>query len=361
MNFLKNSIFSRGAGDSSPDWEPENENQMLAVWGSPGSGKTTTAVKLAARLAMQKKDVALLLCDMNTPMLPCICPPGDLDEEHSLGSVLAATHVSESLVRHNCITHKKIRHLTILGMRKGENEYTYPPYERPQAEELLQCLRKIAPYIIVDCGSCIANDILSAIALMEADAVLRLVNCDLKSISYLSSQLPLLKDSQWDAEKQYKVASNVYPNEASEHIERVLGNVAFQIPHSEEVKAQVLEGNLLKELVLKDSMLWSSFFVTLVAKKIVLINLCCRPCFIWGSITIITVWTNMIIINVCKFFYLLIECFLCCKLIQICAFILQGIEITLHRCIVVRISCFAHALCHIYRFAEFGKCFGRIL
>lgn len=73
MNFLKNSIFSRGAGDSSPDWEPENENQMLAVWGSPGSGKTTTAVKLAARLAMQKKDVALLLCDMNTPMLPCIC------------------------------------------------------------------------------------------------------------------------------------------------------------------------------------------------------------------------------------------------------------------------------------------------
>lgn len=248
MNFLKNSIFSRGAGDSSPDWEPENENQMLAVWGSPGSGKTTTAVKLAARLAMQKKDVALLLCDMNTPMLPCICPPGDLEEEHSLGSVLAATHVSESLVRHNCITHKKIRHLTILGMRKGENEYTYPPYERTQAEELLQCLRKIAPYIIVDCGSCIANDILSAIALMEADAVLRLVNCDLKSISYLSSQLPLLKDSQWDAEKQYKVASNVYPNEASEHIERVLGNVAFQIPHSEEVKAQVLEGNLLKEL-----------------------------------------------------------------------------------------------------------------
>ena len=109
------------------------------------------------------------------------------------------------------------------------------------------------------------------------------------------------------------------------------------------------------------ALLWSSFFVTLVAKKIVLINLCYRPCFIWGSITIITVWTNMIIINVCKFFYLLIECFLCCKLIQICAFILQGIEVTLHRCIVVRISCFAHALCHIYRFAEFGKCFGRIL
>lgn len=253
MNFLKNSIFSRSAGEEEEGREPENENQMLAVWGSPGSGKTTTAVKLTAYLAMQKRDVALLLCDMNTPMLPCICPPGELVEEHSLGSILAASHVSESLVRHNCITHKKFKHLTLIGMRKGENEYTYPPYERIQAEELLGCLRNIVPYIIIDCGSAIANDILSAVALMEADAVLRLVNCDLKSISYLSSQLPLLKENKWDADKQYKAASNVRSNEASSHIEQVLGTVAFQLPHSEELAGQVLEGNLFKELALKDS------------------------------------------------------------------------------------------------------------
>lgn len=253
MNFLKNSIFTRKNKEEQQEYESENDNQMLAVWGSPSSGKTTVAVKIAARLAMQKRDVALLLCDMNTPMLPCICPPGDLEEEHSLGSILAATHVSESLVRHNCITHKHFRHLTILGMRKGENEYTYPPYERTQAEELLQCLRRIAPYIVIDCGSYIANDILSAIALMEADAVLRLVNCDLKSISYLSSQLPLLRESKWDADKQYKIASNVRPNEASSHMEQVLGSVSFQVPHSEEVFTQFLEGKLFGELTKKDS------------------------------------------------------------------------------------------------------------
>ena len=44
MNFLKNSIFSRKDGEDAADMEPENENQMLAVWGSPGSGKTTTAL-----------------------------------------------------------------------------------------------------------------------------------------------------------------------------------------------------------------------------------------------------------------------------------------------------------------------------
>lgn len=179
--------------------------------GESGVRKTTVASKLAMRLAMQKQDVALLLCDMNTPMLPCICPPGELEEEHSLGSILAAAHVTENLVRHHCITHKKLRHLTILGMRKGENEYTYPQYERVQAEELLECLRKIAPCIIIDCSSYIANDILSAVSLMEADSVLRLTGCDLKSVSYFSSQLPLLKESKWDADKQYKAASNVRP------------------------------------------------------------------------------------------------------------------------------------------------------
>lgn len=253
MNFMKNSIFRHQDGGEDARLEPERANRVLAVWGSPGCGKTTVAVKLAAYLAQQKKDVALLLCDMNTPMLPCICPPGDLEGEHSLGSILAASHVSESLVRHNCVTHKRFRHLVLIGMQKGENEYTYPPYERTQAEELIQALRNIAPHVIIDCGSAIANDILSAVALLKADAVLRMVNCDLKSISYLSSQLPLLKESRWDADKQYKVASNVYPNEASSHMEQVLGNVSFQIPHSGEVASQVLEGNLFKELGLKDS------------------------------------------------------------------------------------------------------------
>jgi cellulose biosynthesis protein BcsQ len=190
---------------------------------------------------------------MTAPMLPCICPPSDLEWERSLGSILAATHVTDTLIKQNCITHKKISYLTLIGMLKGENVFTYPPYNAELATELLDHLRDIAPYVIIDCSSYIANDILSAVALMEADSVLRLVNCDLKSISYLSSQLPLLKDNKWDADKQYKVASNVKTNQASEHIEQVLGNVVFKIPHSDELENQFLAGDLFRDLALKDS------------------------------------------------------------------------------------------------------------
>ncbi len=251
LNFKKKGIFKRKAGER--EEEEILHGGVLAVWGSPGSGKTTVAVKLAKYLADRKKNVILLLCDMTAPMLPCICPPVDLEHEKSLGSILAAAHVTEALIKHNMITHKKLSYLTILGMLKGENEYTYPPYSEKQARELIDSLRGTAPFVIIDCGSYIANDILSALALMEADSVLRLANCDLKSISYLSSQLPLLRDSKWDADKQYKIGSNLKPQQGTDHISQALGSVAFKLPHSEELEEQYLAGSLFEDLSMKDS------------------------------------------------------------------------------------------------------------
>ena len=254
MNFKKNSIFSRNSNTMEEDvYEQEPQGGVLAVWGSPGSGKTVTAVKIAKQIADKKQNVVLVLCDMTAPMLPCVCPSSELQGEHSLGGILAATHVTEPLIKHNMVTLKRNGYLTILAMKKGENEYTYPPYSDMQAKELFCELRKIAPFVVVDCGSYIANDILSAVALMEADSVLRLANADLKSVSYLSSQLPLLRDSKWDADKQYKIASNVKPHHAKEQVSGALGSVAFTLCYSQELEEQYLAGNLLADLSLKDS------------------------------------------------------------------------------------------------------------
>ena len=251
MNFKQNSLFTRKNGFHE---EPEAEQGgVLAVWGSPSSGKTTVSIKLAEHLAGKKKNVLLIFADMTTPPLPCICAAGDLEGERSLGSILAATHVTENLIRKNCMFYKKNDYLGLIGMLKGENVFTYPAYDQTQAVELIEQARQVAPFVIIDCTSTIASDVLSAVALMEADTVLRLVNCDLKSISYLSSQLPLLRDNKWDADKQLKVASNVKPQEADSHLEQILGAVSFQIPYSREVETQYLEGNMLAELGLKES------------------------------------------------------------------------------------------------------------
>ena len=252
LNFKKNTIFSRGDQEINTA-EESATGGVLCVWGSPSSGKTTVAVKLANHLAEKKQNVILLMCDTTAPMLPCILPPSELEVEKSLGSILAATHVTESLVKYNMVTLKKNAYLTMIGMLKGENEYTYAPYTKIQAEELVDCLREIAPFIIIDCSSYIANDILSAVALMECDSILRLVNCDLKSISYLSSQLPLLQNSGFDMEKQYKIASNIKPNHGVEQMSGALGSLAFKIPNAGEVEEQYLNGNLVADMTMKNS------------------------------------------------------------------------------------------------------------
>ena len=238
MNFIKGSLFRRNTEPEELEPVVESGGGVLAVWGSPGCGKTVTAVKIAKHLASQKKNVALLLCDMTAPMMPCICPPSELECDKSLGSIFAAQRISVNLIKHNLTTHKKLSYLTMLGLRKGENEYTYAACTKQQAEELIRGLREIAPYVVIDCSSYIANDILSAVALMEADSVLRLANCDLKSIGYLSSQLPLLRELHWDEDKQYKAASNIKPLQAADRIGQVLGSVAFQLPHSQELEEQ---------------------------------------------------------------------------------------------------------------------------
>lgn len=252
MNFMKNTIFKK-PDKADPTNEQVLHSGVLAVWGSPGSGKSTVATKLAKHLADKKKNTVLLLCDMTAPMLPCICPPSDLENNHSLGSILAAPHVTEPLVKYHMITHKTMDYLTILGMQKGENEYSYTPFGETQAKELISALRKIAPFVIIDCGSYIANDVLSAVALLESDAVLRLANCDLKSISYLSSQLSTLQSAGLDFEKQYKCASNIKSNHGIEHMSGAMGSLSFKLPHSEELEQQYLEGNLFLDLTLKDS------------------------------------------------------------------------------------------------------------
>ena len=124
----------------------------------------------------------------------------------------------EPLVKNNCVTLKKNPYLILLGLKAGENEYSYPPCSEQQVTELIAALRELTPYVIIDCGSYIASDILSAVSLMEADSVLRLVNADAKSASYFASQLPLLSEKAWDADKQYKVGSNLKPYQAVEQL-----------------------------------------------------------------------------------------------------------------------------------------------
>jgi Mrp family chromosome partitioning ATPase len=141
-------------------------NKILAVWGSPGSGKSVVAAKLARRLAERGAGAALLFCDLAAPMLPCACPPSAVERARSLGAVFAAARVTESLVRNNLTTLNCSDRLTLLGLQKGESARSYPPCQERQAAELIERLRGLADFAVVDCSSSL--DALTLAALERA-------------------------------------------------------------------------------------------------------------------------------------------------------------------------------------------------
>ena len=228
-----------------------SDNRVLAVWGSPSCGKTTIAAKIAGYIADKGFDVALLLCDTDAPPLPLLASPSDIETEKSLGSILAAARITENLVMQNAITFKKNKHIVAFGLMKGENSFSYPKYTQVQAKELIDALRDIADFVVIDCSCHLSDDILSTVSLIEADCVLRLINCDLKSISYFSSQLPLLADSRFNSDNQLKAANNVKSIHSRENIEQIIGGVTFTVPHSDLVERQYLEGEILKDTPVK--------------------------------------------------------------------------------------------------------------
>ena len=131
MNFLKGSLFCRNTEPEELEPMEESGGGILAVWGSPGCGKTVTAVKIAKHLAAQKKNTVLLLCDMTAPMMPCICPPSELEVDKSLGSIFAAQHISVNLIKHNLT---KILAKTIVNpdgddSNRGQNAFFYDAAE----------------------------------------------------------------------------------------------------------------------------------------------------------------------------------------------------------------------------------------
>lgn len=231
---------------------PNKGKQILAVWGSPSSGKTVTAVKIARELSLNRKNVVVVFCDGVCPALPTVLKTKK-PVEGSLGEVLAAPNVTQELILKNCICPAKNPYISFLGYKAGENVFTYAEYAKERAVDLLVLLRHIADCVVVDCASSLTDSILSTAALEVADAVLRLGSCDLKGVSYFMSCLPLIADRRFKPEKHIRVLSNVKPRQDSGGYENAYGGVSYKLPHVEAIEEQFYSLALLDGLSGKEA------------------------------------------------------------------------------------------------------------
>lgn len=226
------------------------EIQTLAIWGGPGSGKTTTAIKLAQELAAHKKNVAVVLCDFLAPA-PQTLQPKVPTAGKSLGDLLTQPTISQEAILSRCIPFGNTPYVSLLGYQSGDNAFTYAQYAKERAIDLLTLLRHCADYVLIDCNSSFSSDVLSAVALENADAVLRLAACDLKSMSYFSSALPLLADSRFASGRHIRALSCVKPGQDSGEYSNNYGGVSYTLPYVPELEEQFFTALLADALCSK--------------------------------------------------------------------------------------------------------------
>jgi MinD-like ATPase involved in chromosome partitioning or flagellar assembly len=225
----------------------ENDNQVLAVWGSPGSGKTTLSVKIAKELQTKKHSVAIVLCDDVTPSLPILLPNSKL-EHRSLGDLLSQPRISQAEILKFSIPYGSNNNISLLGYCVDENPMSYPEYSTMTAKSLISALSRLVDNIIVDCSSDLVGNPLTMVALEVSDATLRVVNASLKSTVYMRSQQQLLVDSRFRLDRQHVVLNNVLPGQDENAHASIVGDAEYLLPHCSALAEQYETGKLADSL-----------------------------------------------------------------------------------------------------------------
>lgn len=227
----------------------EKDNQIIAIWGSPGSGKTTLSIKIAKELASKKKNVIIIHDDVFCPTIPIVLPLLNEEETNkSLGKILASPNIDQETILDNSITVKNNDYIAMIGHQKGENPFTYSEYIRERVVDLFILLRHLVDYVIIDCSSILTESMLTITALEFADKVIRLSTADFKGLSYFKSTLPLLMDGKFNMNEHLRVISNVKDFQAEETVNDVLRGSNIFLPNVLEIDKQYTEGKLFENL-----------------------------------------------------------------------------------------------------------------
>lgn len=221
--------------------------KIIAVCGSPSSGKTTAGLKIAEEIYYSTNlPVIFISPDTNTPTLSYLFPRNKDSDLFSLGEALDKTTITCEDILRQIVYTKNMKNFGFLGLKLGENKYSFPrPTEEKIREFFISCGR-LAPVVIVDCMSDF-NDLISNIAMREANVNIQLISPDLRCMGYYSAYDEMYNSVQ---DKCVKVI-NLMDNDVFLPIEEVKAHfkgVDFMLPYSRPLKQQAITGTLTEKI-----------------------------------------------------------------------------------------------------------------
>lgn len=242
------------------------DKRVIAVWGSPYSGKTTIATKLAVSLTQKEKNVAILYTDFRIPTLPMIVDKSAFEQApFSVGELLQLESVTEDMITEKTnLVHNE--YLGIYGYKFGENEYSYPDISKEQTKNFLEKLITLYDYVIVDCTSILSTNIVSATAMLDADIILNVSDISNKSVVFFASNKNVIDNPALRGKKQINVI-NKYTNIELEEYDFRNGSKIL-LPYTKELVEQSDLSNQFKHLEYKQSKKFKENFKLIIDEVI---------------------------------------------------------------------------------------------
>lgn len=218
--------------------------KLIAVCGAPGSGKTALALKLAIeinKLDPNKEGATVFLSpDLVVPSMSLIYPRCKKEELYSMGTVIDKTEIYRDDLLRSMNGIKTLHNFGMLGFVCGENRYSYPSPTEDKVMELLSGCKQLADYTVVDC--CSGDDLISHLSRANADTLVKIVNPDIKCLSYYASC-----GADIEGIPKKVTVMNVKETDSFAPVDEVnvfFKGADFSVPYSEALRQQMLTGTL---------------------------------------------------------------------------------------------------------------------
>lgn len=218
-----------------------NNASVIAVWGSPGSGKSTFSAILARYLTRDKSKAIIISPDQTAPMLPVWFPNENIENNMSLGHILTSSEINNSIIAERVKLLKSYPYVGVLAYTSGDMPLSYPDVGYDKITQTIEVVAGMVDHVVIDCTSRI-TDLFTPAAIETADVCVGIFSADLRGVSYRKAQTPLLTGEKFKFDSHLILAGSARPYYALDEMEHIFGRLDGLLPWSKEIDRAATEG-----------------------------------------------------------------------------------------------------------------------
>ena len=218
-----------------------NNASVIAVWGSPGSGKSTFSAILARYLTRDKSKAIIISPDLTVPMLPVWFPNENIENNMYLGHILTSSEINNSIIAERVKLLKSYPYVGVLGYTSGDMPLSYPDTDYGKITQVIEVVAGMVDHVIIDCTSRI-TDLFTPASIEVSNVAVGIFSADLRGVSYRKAQTPLLAGNKFKFDEHLIFAGKARPYYALDEMEHVFGHLDGLLPWSKEIDRASTEG-----------------------------------------------------------------------------------------------------------------------